>query len=141
MQLKEIEDFVRDNSELDLDLEVASRKLSKLQSDVILMKVNEQSIYRSLLLKLDELSTDKWKHYSGKHTAEHYKKNPFDLKLLRQDVDKFIDADSDVQSLKSKISMQELKIELLDDFLKSLNQRSYQIRSIIDVQKIQKGLI
>lgn len=141
MKLEELEDFVESNSEMDIDLERASRELPQIQSKAILYKVQEQTILKSLILQLDTLMKDKWMHYSGKHTAEHYKKHPFDLKVMREDMPKFLNADEDIQKMKSRISMQELKIELLEEFLKSLNQRSYQIRSIIDVQKMQKGLI
>ena len=57
------------------------------------------SKYRLMLSRaesdLAETKRKLWEYYTGKADVEVYKENPFNFKLLRQDVDKYIESDQE----------------------------------------------
>lgn len=67
-----------------------------------------------------------------------WSQNP--LKILRQDIEMYILQNQDIIDLSSKISMQKEKITVLESILQQINNRGYQIKSIIDWEKFKAGL-
>jgi hypothetical protein len=86
----------------------------------------------------------KWKIYTGKASEEEladWKEDSFDLDILKTDVDKFMEADQKLIDLKSKIAVTEIKIKTIEEFLKSLNNRNFAIKSAIEWQKMMNGIV
>ena len=81
----------------------------------------------------------KWQYYTGKADPEIYIDKPFDYKVLRQDVDKYMDADPDLIKISSKIEYYQVMISFLDSILKTINNRTYQIKNAIEWQKFIRG--
>ena len=97
-----------------------------------------------LLKKMEEtkfkiLKKEKWQYYTGKADPEIYIDKPFDYKVLRQDVDKYMDADPDLIKISSKIEYYQVMISFLDSILKTINNRTYQIKNAIEWQKFIRG--
>ena len=67
-----------------------------------------------------------------------WSQNP--LKILRQDIEMYILQNQNIIDLSSKISMQKEKITVLESILQQINNRGYQIKSIIDWEKFKAGL-
>jgi hypothetical protein len=63
------------------------------------------------------------------------------LDILKTDVDKFMDADPKLIELKSKISVTEIKIKMVEEFLKALNNRNFAIKSAIEWNKMMNGIV
>ena len=82
---------------------------------------------------------EKWQYYTGKADPEIYIDKPFDYKVLRQDVDKYMDADPDLIKISSKIEYYQVMISFLDSILKTINNRTYQIKNAIEWQKFIRG--
>ena len=80
-----------------------------------------------------------WEYYTGKADPEIYIDKPFDYKVLRQDVDKYMDADPDLIKISSKIEYYQVMISFLDSILKTINNRTYQIKNAIEWQKFIRG--
>ncbi len=89
--------------------------------------------------KFKQLKKDKWQYYTGKADPEVYIEKPFDHKVLRQDVDKYMDADEDLIRIISKIDYYQVMISYLDSILKTINNRTYQIKNSIEWQKFIRG--
>ena len=89
--------------------------------------------------KFKQLKKDKWQYYTGKSDPEVYIEKPFDHKVLRQDVDKYMDADPDLIKILSKIDYYQVMISYLDSILKTINNRTYQIKNSIEWQKFIRG--
>ena len=97
-----------------------------------------------LLKKMEETKfkiskKEKWQYYTGKADPEIYIDKPFDYKVLRQDVDKYMDADPDLIKISSKIEYYQVMISFLDCILKTINNRTYQIKNAIEWQKFIRG--
>ena len=82
---------------------------------------------------------EKWQYYTGKADPEIYIDKPFDYKVLRQDVDKYMDADPDLIKISSKIEYFQVMINYLDSILKTINNRTYQIKNAVEWQKFIRG--
>lgn len=140
MTLDEIQKWIDENAEIGIDLDRACRDVPKLHGRAINIKANEVAILKAMELQFDQALKDRWVYYSGKADPVVYKEEPFDLKILKNDLDIFINADKKVAALKSKIEMQQLKIDALDNFIKGILQRSFLINNIISYQKLMAGL-
>jgi len=99
-------------------------KLAKIQSDFRVMKKK------------------KWLYYTGKISEEELREEnwePFELTVLKTDIDKFLEADDDLQIISSKIKYAEIVVEYLESVIKIINNRQWNIRSVIDWLKFTNG--
>jgi len=139
-------DFIKDHwaqdSKMDEDLlDHESIKIPQLHSkylnylsDVRLIKLKKEQEYKKLL-------REKFEYYTGKADNEVYQKNPFDLKILKQDVQLYIDADDEIQSSLNKLSYYKEMMFILEKILECINTRGFQIKNSIDWQKFMQGSI
>lgn len=84
----------------------------------------------------------KWLYYMGKLSREelqNLKWEPFELNILKTDVDKFIEADDDIINLEGKIAEKKEMVNYLDGVIKIVNGRQWNIRSAIDWIKFTNG--
>lgn len=112
-----------------------SKYLRTLSQERIRLKMFE-SEYKKLYRIMHE-------YYRGDLDEETLKEkgwsqNP--LKILRQDIEMYILQNQEIVDLSSKISMQKEKITVLESILQQINNRGYQIKSIIDWEKFKAGL-
>ena len=92
---------------------------------------------------LNQLRKYKWLHYTGKLSEEQLKEldwEPFELSILKQDIDKFMSADDDIIELKSKLEFQRRKVDYLESIIKMINNRQWLIREAIDWIKFTNGV-
>ena len=140
MNLDEIQTLWDEDSKIDEDeLHIESTKVPSLHAKyyrilnniLILKKVEEN--------KFKQLKKEKWQYYTGKADPEVYIDKPFDHKVLRQDVDKYMDADEDLIKVCSKIDYYQIMLNYLDSILKTINNRTYQIKNSIEWQQFIRG--
>ena len=85
------------------------------------------------------MAKPKAKGERGKADPQVYVDKPFDHKVLRQDVDKYMDADEDLIKQLSKIDYYQVMISYLDSILKTIGNRTYQVKNAIEWQKFIRG--
>ena len=76
-------------------------------------------------------------------SEEELKENewePFNLNILKSDVDRFTESDIEVLRSRAIFRMQEEKINYLDSIVKSINGRQWNIRAAIDWMKFTHGI-
>jgi hypothetical protein len=121
MNIDEIQTLWEEDSKIDPDnlhqesLKIPSlhAKYYKIYNNIILLKKLEENKYKIL-------RKERWLYYSGKAEPEVYKENPFDHKVLKPDLDKYMDADSDLLKITSKIEYYQSMINYLDSILKTI---------------------
>jgi hypothetical protein len=64
---------------------------------------------------------------------------PFALKILRNDLDIYLDGDTDLHRLQQKMEYLKEKIALLEEIVKELNNRHWKIRNAIEWRKFVNG--
>jgi len=106
------------------------------------MYSDEKLILGKLQSDFSVLKRDKWLYYTGKMSHDELEENnwePFDLNILKTDIDKFIDSDTDIITLSNKILLQKEKVNYLENIIKIINNRQWSIRATIDWLKFTNG--
>ena len=85
--------------------------------------------------KYNKLYKDKWLYYNGKAPSSVYAEKPFDLKVLKGDLDMFINSDDDMCRSKQKIDYLETCINSIDRILKEIHNRGFAIKNTIEIVK------
>lgn len=140
MNLDEIQTLWEEDSKIDEDnlhqestkIPALHAKYYKILNNILLLKKLEEN-------KFKQLKKDKWQYYTGKSDPEVYIEKPFDHKVLRQDVDKYMEADEDLIRISSKMDYFQVMLNYLDSILKTINNRTYQIKNSIEWQEFIRG--
>lgn len=100
-------------------------------------------------LRLAKLETDiktlcqlKIDYYNGELDMETLRENqwaPVSKRILKSDIDRYVQADADVIKIKLDISLQKEKVTMLQEIINTLNRRSFTIKNIIDWEKFKAG--
>lgn len=145
MNLEELKNSITKDSQIDsTELGNESLKIPQIHSKYLNMLTELRLLLSKLQHDFAILRLRKWKIYTGKASQEELEswgEEPFDLDILKTDVDKFMDADKSLIDLKLKISLNETKIKMIEEFLKAVNNRNFMIRSAIDWQKMMNGIV
>mgnify|MGYP000532844702 CR=1 FL=1 len=144
MQLDEILSEWRKDSEIDrTELGEEALKIPKLHSKYYNIYATERLQLRKLETDFKVLQKLKYEYFSGTLDYEELKDQgwePNNLKILRADIPQYIDSDKDIIELTLKIAYQKEKVEFLDNAIRTLNTRGYNIRAAIDWEKFKVGM-
>jgi hypothetical protein len=140
--LDDIKSQWAEDSKIDNDLlDNESTKIPQLHSkylnyltDVRLIKLRKEQEYKVLV-------REKFEYYTGKADDKVYQENPFDLKVLKQDVPMYMDADPEMQNITTRINYYEEIIFVLEKIIQQLNNRTFQIKNSIEWQKFMQGSV
>ena len=83
----------------------------------------------------------KWEYYGGKADAKIYVAKPFDLKVLKSDLQMYIQSDDEILELQGKIAYYESIIKYIDGVIKSIDNRGWDIRNAQDWKKFEAGMV
>ena len=104
-----------------------------------------KSEFELLLIKArtdhQQMYREKWEYYGGKSDAKVYAAKPFDLKVLKTDLQIYISSDSDVIELSNKIAYLETTIKFIDGVIKSIDNRGWDIKHAITWKQFEAGMI
>lgn len=132
------QDMKIDSTSLDRE----SLNIPQLHNKYLCMMMDEKLILKKYESDIAILKKNKWLYYSGKMSEEQLERlgwEAFDLAILRQDIDRFLDSDQDVISLSNKVDLQKEKINYLENIIKSISNRIWNIRAAIDWHKFTQG--
>ena len=135
MTLEELQDLADKDLKInDTELDLESLKTPQLHNKYSnLLKVAEQDLAR--------ITREKWEYYTGKADPAVYQEKPFNLKVLRQDVDKYIKSDPEVNKLEQKVTYIETTVNYLERTLKLISNRTFTIKNAVDWKKFTSGVI
>ena len=143
MELSEIRNLVaQDMSIDDTELDVASISIPQLHNKYLNIYLDEKLVLQKLTSEYNIMKRIKWEYYTGKldrEQLEEYGWEPFRLKILKQDIDLYMDSDEELQKLSNRKVYQKEKINYLDAILKSINNRQWNIRNAIEWKKFING--
>ena len=91
--------------------------------------------------ELKNITKDKWEYYTGKSDPAVYQAKPFNLKILKQDVDKYINSDEEYQRAYQKVKYLETVVDFLDRTVRQISNRGFVIKNAIDWRKFTSGAI
>ena len=143
MKFEEIQKLWSGDCEIDeTELSQESVKIPQLHNKYLILFHDERLRFRTMKFDHSKLLKVKREYFSGRMDEtelEAYDWEPFQYKLLKADVQEYIDADDDIIEGKKKISLQQEKVEYLESVVKSLSTRGYFIKNAIDWKRFTEG--
>ena len=102
---------------------------------------NNIKLLRERSITVDnKIRLERWNYYSGKSDPEVYQAEPFPYKVREKDaLKRYMDADEKVQQSTLKIKYYDVMLTYLDDIIKQVGNRSYQLKNIIDWHNFRSG--
>jgi hypothetical protein len=83
----------------------------------------------------------KYEYYSGKADPDVYIENPFPKKIRDKDtLQKYMDADENLSQASLKVEYYDVLLNYLQDILKMIHNRTYQIKNALEYQRFVSGL-
>ena len=144
MKFEDIRSMVGSDMKIDSsELDVESLRTPQLHNKYLNIFHDERLILKKLNVDLSELKKAKWEYYTGKMSLEELNERgwePFQFKILKTDVERYLDADVDLVRIKNKIMYQEEKVEYLASTLKSISSRQWDIKNAIEWRKFVNGI-
>ena len=142
MTLEELQEQVDKDLKInDTELDLESLKTPQLHNKYL----KHYNNFKLLLTRAESdykiLKRVKWEYYTGKASPEVYKQKPFNLKIMKSDIDKYLESDEDLIKSKQKIEYLETVVNYLDRTLKIIGGRDWQIRNSIEWRKFTSGAI
>jgi len=142
MDLEKLQEMAdKDLAINDTELDLESLKTPQIHNKYMKHYTKFKLMLTKAETDLAQLKRDKWEYYTGKADASVYAEKPFDLKILRTDVDKYIEADDDLIKAKQKVQYLYAVIDYLDKTIKQISNRTFTIKNAIDWRKFTSGAI
>ena len=146
MKLESIQELWTSDCVLDdLQLDVESTRIPELHNKYFKIFSDEKLRLVKYESKMKELSKLKWRYYTGKLDKDSLDKlgwEPFELDIKSRnklDIDRFLNSDKDIIEMQEKIEYQKEKINYLESIIKTIINRNFLIKSIIDWRKFTSG--
>ena len=131
-------DVIIDDTMLDME----SIKIPQLHNKYLNLLHEERLRYKKLEADHKTLYRRKWEYYTGKLDKEELDElgwEPFQKKILRGDVNIYLDSDSEITISTARMSYSSTKLQLIEDYMKSINNRNWNIRNAIEWRKFLHG--
>ena len=142
MNLNEIKEMIQHDLTMDkTELDLESLKTPQLHNKYSKFHTKYKNLLKVAEQDLARITREKWEYYTGKADPSVYQEKPFNLKVLRQDVDKYIKSDPDVNKLEQKVTYIETTVDYLEKTLKLISNRTFTIKNAIDWKKFTSGVI
>ena len=143
MTFEEINEMWSKDCKIDETNLIRSSSISpELHSKYYNLFYREALRIRKLKADLLELEKAKTEYYNGSMDElelkdRGWKPNP--LKILRQDIPKYVESDKEIINLSLRIAMHEENAKYLDSIIRQINGRNFHIKNMIDMMKFSAG--
>ena len=141
MNLEQIQEMWEKDSKIDPDnLHDESLKIPQLHSKyytlyntITLMREKARSQYSKVRL-------ERYNYYTGKAPGEAYIEEPFPYKVREKDaIQRHLEADDKMNKVDMKIKYYYIMLKFLDEIIRNISGRTYQIKNAIEWNKFQAG--
>lgn len=137
-----IQDMWNEDSKINIDdLHNESLKIPMLHSKYYQIYNNTTLLRKKVLITYKTKKLEKSNYYNGKSDPEVYKENPFPYKIRdKETLIRYLDADDDLNEINLKIDYYDVILKYLEEIIKIITNRSFQIKNSIDFLRFQSGL-
>lgn len=142
MKIDDLLDSIESDAVLDKsNLDTESLKITQLYIKYYRIFMDEIRVLKSYDLKYAEMKKERQEYYMGLLSDEVYKAEPLHKKWLKTDIDIPLNADTKLSEIDVKRDLQKHKVKLLEDYIKRIGERSFNIRNAIEWEKFKNGVI
>ena len=142
MDLEQLQDLADKKLKINVtELDLESLKAPQLHNEFMKHLTKYKLMLSRAETEYSILKREKWEYYTGKSDASVYAEKPFDLKILRTDIDKYLESDEDLQKAKQKVDYLSTTVDFLDRTIRLISNRGFIIKNAIDWRKFTSGAI
>lgn len=140
MKLDEIQAMMEIDCIIDeINLNTSSNETPKLVTKYYRILIDEAKILEGIKIRVAETKKELFDYYSGYASDEYLRERPLNRKIIKSDIDIYITSDEKMTKLQAQLQMQQMKVKMIEDFIKLLNQRGFTIKNSIDFLKFRNG--
>jgi hypothetical protein len=142
ISLDDIQIMWKEDSEINIDdLHNESLKVASLHAKYYEMYNNFSLLRKKSELQYKQKKLERYNYYNGKADPEIYKEDPFPYKIRdKEGLNRYLEADNNLSDIFMKIEYYDTILKYLEEIIKMISNRTYQIKNSIDFLKFQSGM-
>ena len=120
----------------------AALNITKLHEKYLRIYTVEKLVYNKISKEYKALWRDKYEFYTQGPSKETQEKGwvlPAKGKIIKQEIDIYMEADPDLTDMELKMELIKTKLEYLESVLKIIHNMNYKVRAAIDWNKFVMG--
>jgi len=141
MNLEQIQEMWEKDSKIDPDnLHDESLKIPQLHSKYYTLYNTINLLRERAREQYSKVRLERYNYYTGKAPAEAYVEEPFPYKVREKDaIQRHLDADDRMNKVDMKIKYYDIMLKFLEEIIRAVSNRTYQIKNAIEWNKFQAG--
>ena len=141
MNLEQIQEMWEKDSKIDPDnLHDESLKIPTLHSKYYTLYNTITLLRERAREQYNKVRLERYNYYTGKATAEVYAEEPFPYKVREKDaIQRHLEADDKMNKVDMKIKYYDIMLKFLEEIIRNISGRTYQIKNAIEWNKFQAG--
>jgi|TARA_R100001079_G_scaffold106290_1_gene74303 hypothetical protein len=141
MNLEQIQEMWEKDSKIDPDnLHDESLKIPQLHSKYYTLYNTITLLRERAREQYNKVRLERYNYYTGKATAEVYAEEPFPYKVREKDaIQRHLEADDKMNKVDMKIKYYDIMLKFLEEIIRNISGRTYQIKNAIEWNKFQAG--
>ena len=141
MNLEKIQEMWQRASVIDPDnLHDESLKIPQLHSKYYTVYNTVTLLREKAREQHSKIRLERYNYYTGKAPAEVYAEEPFPYKVREKDaIQRHLEADEKLTRIDLKIRYYDITLKFLEEIIRTLSNRTYQIKNAIEWHKFQAG--
>ena len=141
MTLEQIMDMSKKDIKLDdISLDTESLRTPLLFDKYLKLHTLLKRELNKVNKKYSKLKREKIIYYTGRAEKHVYDENPLDIKILKNELDVFVNGDDDVIVMQNEIDDVQVKFDYIDRCLKNILERQWHIKNVIEWRKFTSGV-
>jgi hypothetical protein len=141
MNLDEIQEMWQRDSVIDPDnLHDESLKIPQLHSKYYTLYNTITLLREKARETFNRVKLERYNYYTGKAPIEVYEKEPFPYKVRdKEALQRHMEGDEKLSKLELKIRYYDIMLKFLEEIIKTVSNRTYQIKNAIEWNRFQSG--
>ena len=141
MNLEQIQEMWEKDSQIDPDnLHDESLKIPQLHSKYYTLYNTITLLRERAREQYSKVRLERYNYYTGKAPAEVYVEEPFPYKVREKDaIQRHLEADDKMNKVDMKIKYYDIMLKFLEEVIRAVSNRTYQIKNAIEWNKFQAG--
>ena len=141
MNLDKIQEMWDRDANIDPDnLHNESLKIPQLHSKYYTVYNTISLLREKARESYNRIRLERHNYYTGKAPAEVYAEDPFPYKVREKDaIQRHMEADEKLNVIDMKIKYYDVTLKFLEEIIRNISGRTYQIKNAIEWQKFQSG--
>ena len=142
MNLDKIQEMWQKDSVIDPDnLHDESLKIPQLHSKYYMIYNTITLLREKARDSYNRIRLERYNYYTGKADPEVYEKEPFPYKVREKDaIQRHLEADERLTTIDLKIRYYDATLKFLEEIIKNVSNRTYQIKNAIEWNRFQAGM-